>query len=228
MVHRLLGCAAVVRAFVFLGPAPVAAQTRSASAKKWIAPRTPDGQPDLQGIWSNATITPLERPNELAGKEFFTEQEAAEYEKRIVEGGNRDRRGSDAASDLRGAYNEAWFDRGTKVVPSRRTSLVVDPRDGKIPPLTLEAQKAAAARAEAAKHPPDGPEDFPLLVRCILWPTAGPPMLPTQYNNNYQILQSPGYVTILIEMIHDVRIIPLDGRPRVDKKIRQWMGDSRG
>jgi hypothetical protein len=217
MTHRFL-------AFVFLGLAPVVGQT----ARKWTAPRTPDGQPDLQGIWSSATITPLERPKELAGKEFFTEQEAAEYEKRIVEGGNRDRRGRDAASDLGGAYNEAWFDRGTKVVQSRRTSLVVDPPDGKIPPLTPEGQKAAAARAEVAKRPPEGPEDLALLVRCILWPTAGPPMLPTAYNNNYQILQSPGYVTILIEMIHDVRIIPLGGRPHIAKNIRQWMGDSRG
>src|SRR5438445_9848572 len=101
-----------IRAHVCVpGPMPVAGQ----APKKWTARRTPDGQPDLQGIWSNATITPLERPNELAGKAFLTEQEAAEYEKRIVEGGNRDRRGSDAASDLRGAYNEAWFDRGTKV-----------------------------------------------------------------------------------------------------------------
>jgi hypothetical protein len=215
MVHRLLGSAAFVLALVFLGPAPVAGQ----AAK---------GQPDLQGIWSSATITPLERPKELAGKAFFTEQEAADYERRIVEGANRDRRGGDAASDLSGAYNEAWFDRGTKVVSSRRTSLEVDPPEGKIPPLTPSAQKAAAARAEVAKRPPEGPEDLPLLVRCILWPTAGPPMLPTQYNNNYQILQSPGYVTILIEMIHDVRIIPLDGRPHISKNIRQWMGDSRG
>jgi hypothetical protein len=228
MRHRSARSAAVVLAFVLPGLTPVAGQSRGAAAKKWTAPRTPDGQTDLQGTWSNATITPLERSKELAGKQFFTAQEAAEYEKRIVEGSNRDRRGSDAASDLVGAYNEAWFDRGTKVVPSRRTSLVIDPPDGKIPPLTERAQKDAAARAAAAKRAPDGPEDLPLLVRCILWPTAGPPMLPTAYNNNYQIFQSPGYVTILIEMIHDVRIIPLDGRPHLPKNIRQWMGDSRG
>src|SRR5436190_8889463 len=154
MTHRCLGSAAFVLAFVFLGPTTVTAQTRGAAAKRWTAPRTPDGQPDLQGIWTNATITPLERPKELAGKEFFTEQEAAEDEKKIVEGGNRDLRGRDAATDLGGAYNEAWFDRGTKVVPSRRTSLVVDPRDGKIPPLTREAQALGAARAEVAKRPP--------------------------------------------------------------------------
>ena len=198
------------------------------AAKKWTPPRTPDGQPDLQGMWSNATITPFERPKELAGKEFFTEQEAADYEKRIVKEGNRDIRGRDADADLKGAYNELWFDRGSKVVPTRRTSLVVDPRDGRIPPLTPEAQKMAVAREEIARRPPEGPEDLPLLARCLVWPTAGPPMLPTAYNNNYQILQSPGYVTILTEMIHDVRIIPLDGRPHIPETVRQWLGDSRG
>ncbi len=228
MSNRLLHSLACALAVVLLAPAPVAGQTRLAATKKWTAPRTPDGQPDLQGIWANATITPFERPKDLAGKEFFTEQEAAEDEKRIVQDSNRDRRGRDAEADLGGAYNELWFDRGAKVVPTRRTSLVVDPPDGKVPPLTPEAQKAAAARAERAKRPPEGPEDLALPVRCIVWPTAGPPMLPTAYNNNYQILQTPGYVTILIEMIHDVRIIPLDGRPHIPKNIRQWLGDSRG
>ena len=223
MSNRILDSVAFTLALVLLCPTPVAGQ-----GKKWIAPRTPDGQPDIQGIWTNATITPLERPKELAGKEVFTEQEAAEYEKRIVQNSNRDRRGRDSDSDLSGAYNELWFDRGAKVVPTRRTSLVVDPPDGKIPPLTPEAQRAAEARTEAAKRPPAGPEDLGLPVRCIVWPTSGPPLLPTAYNNNYQILQTPGYVTILIEMIHDFRIIPLDGRPHIAKNIRQWLGDSRG
>jgi hypothetical protein len=222
MKHAL----AFILAVVLL--APVTAQSRPAAPKKWNPSRTPDGQPDLQGIWSNATITPFERPKELAGKEFFTEQEATEYEKRIVQEGNRDLRGRDADADLKGAYNELWFDRGTKVVPTRRTSLVVDPPDGKVPPLTPEAQKMAAIREEIARRPPEGPEDLPLLVRCLVWPTVGPPMIPTAYNNNYQILQTPGYVTILTEMIHDVRIIPLDGRPHIPENIRQWLGDSRG
>jgi hypothetical protein len=207
---------------------PVGGQSRPVGASKWQAPRTPFGQPDLQGIWSNATITPFERPPELAGKEFFTEQEAAEYEKKVVREGNRDRRGDNADADLKGAYNEVWFDRGAKVVPTLRTSLVVDPPDGKIPPLTPAARKAAAAREKIARRPPEGPEDLPLLVRCLVWPTVGPPMLPTAYNNNYQILQAPGYVAILTEMIHDVRMIPLDGRPHIPANIRQWLGDSRG
>src|SRR5258707_11403333 len=123
MKHRFLhSTAALALTLAAVSLVPVAAQTRLTSPTKWTQPRTPDGQPDLQGIWSNATITPFERPKELAGKEFFTEQEAAEYEKRVVQESNRDRRGSDADGDLRGAYNELWFDRGAKVVPTRRTS----------------------------------------------------------------------------------------------------------
>ena len=103
--------------------APADGQSRAASPKKWTTPRTPDGHPDLQGIWTNATITPFERPREFAGKEYFTEQEAAEYEKKVVAENNRDRRGRDAIADVGGAYNEFWYDRGTKVVPTRRTSI---------------------------------------------------------------------------------------------------------
>jgi len=187
------------------------------------------GQPDLQGYWSSATLTPLERPAELAGKPFLTEQEAAAYEKQLLQTGNRDRREANAETDVGRAYNEFWFERGNKVVGTRRTSLIVDPPDGRIPPLMPEAQKRAdAARVYARQHPADGPEDRGLPERCLLWPTAGPPMLPGGYNNNYQIIQSPGYVVILVEMIHDVRIIPLDGRPHLGSSVRQWMGDSRG
>src|ERR1700676_363707 len=193
-----------------------------------LAPTPADGQPDLQGIWTNATITPLERPKELAGKEFFTEKEAVEYERRVLDESNKDRRDGSPEADVGRAYNDSWWDRGTKVVPTRRTSIVVDPADGRVPPLTAEAQKAAAARAAARRRPAAGPEDRDLAERCILWPTAGPPMLSSAYNNNYQILQTPGYVVIFIEMIHDVRIIPLDGRPHLASNIRQWLGDPRG
>jgi hypothetical protein len=193
----------------------------------WIVAATAT-QPDLQGIWTNATITPLERPKDLVGKEFFTEKEVAEYEKRVLDESNKDRRDGSPEADVGRAYNESWWDRGTKVVPTRRTSIVVDPPDGRIPPLTAEAQEAAAARAAALRRPAAGPEDRGLPERCILWPTAGPPMLSSAYNNNYQILQTPGYVVILIEMIHDIRIIPLDGRPHLASNMRQWLGDPRG
>ena len=208
---------------VLIAPTPVAGQ-----AKTWNAPRTADGQPDLQGLWTNATITPLERPKDLAGKEFFTGDEAAAYEKRIMQNSNRDRRGDTPEADVAGAYNDFWFDRGDRIVPTRRTSLVIDPPDGRVPALTPEAQKAGAERAKISGRPPEGPEEMALTDRCLLWPTAGPPMLPSAYNNNYQILQVPGYVVILIEMIHDARVIPLDGRPHLPRQIRQWLGDSRG
>lgn len=200
----------------------------SFGANSWTSPRTPDGQPDLQGIWTNATLTPLERPAELAGKQFFTEPEAVEYEKQVLQKTNKDRRDGGAEADVGRAYNDAWWDIGTKIVSTRRTSLVIDPPDGKIPPLTPEAQARQAARVAAARRAPTGPEDRGLPERCIVWPTAGPPMLPSAYNNNYQILQTPGQVVILIEMIHDVRVIPLDGRPHLNANIRQWLGDPRG
>jgi hypothetical protein len=209
---------------VILVSFPAAAQT-----KTWNAPKTPDGQPDLQGTWTNATITPLERPADLAGKEFLTSQEAAEYEKQIAKANNADRRDLPPEGDVGLAYNDFWYNRGTKIVGTRRTSLIVDPPDGKVPPLTPAAQKVQDnLRAAARGHASDGPESRALTERCLLWPTAGPPMLPSFYNNNYQIVQSPGYVTILVEMIHDVRVIPLDGRPHVSANVREWMGDSRG
>ena len=214
----------IVLIAVLLIPAPAFAQS-----KPWTPPRTPDGQPDIQGTWTNATLTPLERPAEFAGKQVLTEAEVAEYEKRMAVQNDRDRRDGNAEVDAGRAYNDFWFERGTKVVGDSRTSLIVDPPDGRIPALTPEAQTKAAARAQHRKlHPADGPEDLGLPSRCLLWPTAGPPMLPGGYNNNYQIVQAPGYVMILVEMIHDARIIPLDGRPHVPQNIRQWMGDSRG
>jgi hypothetical protein len=192
-------------------------------------PRTPWGHPDLQGIWSSATITPFERPAEFAGKEFLTREEAAEFERRTIERTNRDRRDGSADADVARAYNDFWWDVGTKVVPTRRTSLVVDPPDGRIPPYTPEAQKRldAVAAARKLRGPADNPEDRNLWEQCI---TRGVPTvhLPQPYNNNYQIIQTRDHVVILAEMIHDARIIPIDGRPHLPKEIRQLMGDSIG
>jgi hypothetical protein len=226
-VFALLGALVFVIAAVFIVPVPAAGQSPSSAVKAWTPPRTPDGQPDLEGIWSNATITPLQRPPELAGKQFFTKEEAAEYEKKLIRQNNADLRdGRDADADIALAYNDSWYDRG-RLVATRRTSLIIDPPDGRIPPLTPEAQKREAARAEATgkRGPADSWTDRNLAERCI---TRGAPKMPGGYNNNFLIVQNPGYVAILQEMIHEVRVIPLDGRPHVNKNMRQWLGDSRG
>jgi hypothetical protein len=203
------------------------AQTRQAPAKAWSVPRTADNQPDLQGIWTNGTITPLERPREFAGKQFLSPAEAAEYEKQVRERNHGDRRDANPDADLATGYNDFWWDRGTKVVSTLRTSLIFDPPDGRIPALTEDAQRRAAARAEARKlHPADGPENLTLADRCIARP--GPPMAPAGYNNNHQIVQNAEYVVIYSEMMHDARIIPVGPRPHLPNNVRQWFGDPRG
>jgi hypothetical protein len=194
-------------------------------------PRATGGHGDLEGTWNFSTITPFERPAEFAGKEFLTDAEAAEYEARTAQRNNRDTREQSADADVASAYNEFWWDRGihaARVHGRIRTSLVVDPPDGRIPALTPEAQRRAAARAEARRqHPADGPEDRSLGERCLLF-NAGPPMAPGPYNNYVQILQTPDHVVIVNEMIHDSRVVPLDGRPHLPAGIRRLLGDSRG
>jgi hypothetical protein len=199
-----------------------------------------DGHPDMQGIWTYSTLTPLERPREFAGKEVLSEQEAAAYVKRLLQSRNVDNdretaptargivNGSVETADLANAYNEFWWDRGTGLVKTRRTSIVTDPPDGKIPALTPAAKKKLAALEEASERPAQGPEDRPVSERCIVRPNSGPPMTPTGYNNNFRLIQAPGYVVILNEQIHDARIIPTDGRPHLPQNVRLWMGDSRG
>jgi len=187
--------------------------------------RTPWGDPDLEGIWTNATLTPLQRPPELASTPFFTAEEAARFERARLEQTNADR---PLPPGQVGAYNDAFFERGTRIVRSRRTSLIVDPPDGRIPSLTPAAQNHVDARQRReAASPADGPEDRWLTERCILF-GASVPMLPEPYNNNYRIVQSPGYVTILTEMNHDARIIPLDGRAPLSPRVQQWTGEARG
>jgi hypothetical protein len=218
--RRNKGFAAVV-AMIGLTSVAVAGQAANSSSK--TVPRTPWGDPDLQGIWSIATITPFERPTALADKQVLSEEEAADLERQTLKTTNQDRRdGAGTDADVARAYNDFWWDRGTKVVSTRQTSLVVDPPDGRVPALTPEGQQRATARAARGY---DSWEDRSLWERCI---TRGLPMIPGPYNNNYQILQTPGYVVVLHEMIHDARIIPLDGRPHLGQAVRQWFGDSRG
>jgi hypothetical protein len=219
---------AAVIAVMVLTPFPVTGQARPGTAKPSTPPRTPDGQPDLQGVWSFATLTPLERPAELAGKQVLTEQEAAEFEKRTLERSDADRRDGGTDADVARAYNNFWYDRGTKIVGTRRTSLIVDPPDGRIPPLTPEAQNRLSALAEVRRRPAASWEDRSPGERCVHHPKAGPPITPGGYNNNIQLFQTAALVAILNEQIHDTRIVPLDGRPHLGPHIRQWMGDSRG
>ena len=220
-MRRALPAAVIV---LVLLPALHSAQTRV-----YTAPRTPDGHPDFQGVWTNVTVTPLERPADLKDKAFFTPQEAAAFEKQVVERNNADRRDGGAEADVGRAYNDAWYDRGTKVVKTLRTSLLVDPPDGHLPPMVPEALKRQQERLALNRgHQFDGPENRSLAERCLIWPTLGPPMLPSFYNNNYQIVQGPGYVAILVEMVHDVRIIRTDGSPHLPSSVRLWMGDPRG
>jgi hypothetical protein len=200
---------------------------RSASADAPAAA----ANPSLEGVWNFSTLTPLERPSEFAGKPALTDAEAAEHEKRLLERNNRDRRNSSPEADVGDAYNEFWWDRGTHLatVGGRKlTSLIVDPPDGRIPPLTAEGQRRADARAaDRREHAADGPENRSLGERCLMF-NAGPPMLSGPYNNYVQIFQFATHVVILNEMIHDARIVPLDGSPHPPAAIRRWQGDSRG
>jgi hypothetical protein len=220
-VHRALVAAVII---MILLPALHIGQTKTYTPLK-----TADGHPDFQGVWTNVTITPLERPADLKDKTFFTRQDAAIYEKQVVERNNADRRDGGSDADVSRAYNDAWWDRGTKVVKTLRTSLIADPPDGRVPAMLPEAAKRQQERlAQNRGRQFDGPENRSLSERCLVWPTLGPPMLPSFYNNNYQIVQGPGYVAIIVEMIHDARIIPTDGRPHAPSNVRLWMGDPRG
>lgn len=219
-----IGCVAAIPA---AGQARLSAKPPAAASKNeghWTPPRTADGHPDLQGTWTNATNKPLERPKELGGKEFYSEQEFAEVSKKGYLG-------------ERNAQPEAHYDFSqfgmdamqAKFALNLRTSLIVGP-EGRVPPMTAEAVKRNAERAALAKgHEFDSAQSRGLMERCIIYgQQEGPPMLPPMYNNNMEIVQSPGYVAILNEMYHDARNIPTDGSAHLPASIRQWRGDSRG
>jgi hypothetical protein len=240
MNHRFLVVVSgllVSGAVVWLATIHVAGQTGSAgartngrSAKPYVTPRTPDGHPDLQGFWSNTTITPLERPKNVT-KEFFTREEALEAARRAAaEESEQTEPGT--VADVHYDFTQFGLDRSQSAIAlNLRTSLIVDPQDGRLPPLSAEGQRRGAERAAARKSrggPHDAVQNEPLGARCILMDRNGPPMLGGAYNNSYQIMQAPGYVMILTEMLHDVRMIPLDGRPHLPANVRQWTGSSRG
>ena len=209
-----------------------AAPARAANTAAYVK-KTPWGDPDLQGVWNDATSTPLQRP---AGKgETVSGSEANLFEEQLANDLSRDRRDGGPEVDVNRAYNEHWMDaRRLKITNDRRTSLIVDPPDGRLPPtvpISAERQKiraerqAAGARFQAGM--PNVATEMSLPIRCIIR-TDSPPYLPTIYNNDFQIYQSPGYVVIQPEMIHSARIIPLDGRPHIGSTLKQWLGDTRG
>ena len=240
MSRKCLAALLTVMAVALLVPAPTAGQAPTAAADNWTPPRTPDGQPDLQGVWASDSATPLERPEQLADKPFLTDEELATLQARAAELFDGETDAAFGESVFRavlenaesfssrdtqtGNYNQFWLiDRWF----DNRTSLIVDPPDGRISPLTPEAQQREQARAAARRprsEPPNGPEDLGSM-RCL---GGRVPMTGRGYNSNYQIVQTPGYVAILMEMMHDTRIIPLDGHPHFSPAIREDLGDSRG
>jgi hypothetical protein len=229
--------------FVLLAASFAQAQTApaktTAAPKKWTPPRTADGQPDLQGVWANNNVTPFERPAALAGKPFLTDAEVAALKAKASDlfSGDGDAAFGDdvfnavvtgaqkftSSDTTTGNYNQFWIaDRDF----DNRTSLITDPPDGRLPPLTPEAQKKRPSpQVDRTQRGTDGPEDRSLSERCI---TFGAPRIQAAYNSYFQIFQTRDYVTILMETIHDARIIPLDGRPHIGQGIRQWLGDSVG
>jgi hypothetical protein len=223
MKHRLRCWPLLVA--VACGAGAIHAQTAASPAAKsdWKVPRMPDGHPDFQGLWTNATNKPLERPKELGAKEFYTPEEMVEVNKKGYLG--------ERAFQPEAHYDFSQYGMDAlqaKFAPNFRTSLIVGP-EGRIPPMTPEGAKRNADRAAAAKgHEFDGPENRSLLERCLVFgDQEGPPMLPPMYNNNMEIVQAPGTVAIFNEMIHDVRLLPTDGRPHVAGSVRLWRGDSR-
>lgn len=234
---RLLALSSVGVAALSLGAAPVAAQSSApAKAKTSKVPRTPWGKPDLGGIWDFRTVTPLERPVELGNKATMTEQEAAEFAKAAVDARDADKNrakeqrrvvnGTAETEDVALAYNNFWWDRGTKVVGTLRTSLIVDPPNGRLPEMTPEGKARVDDEDMRRERPAWGPEDRSVGERCILGFNSGPPMTPAAYNMNVQIFQTENTVALLNEMVHNARIVPVDGRESA--KVPQWVGTSKG
>lgn len=232
--HRFLtsgGIAAAVSAVTLLTANLVGAQVLDPRpVDGYTVPRTADGQPDFEGFWSNATYTPLQRRDGVAG-EFYTAEEVAAIEARALERESAQTVPGTTA-DVHYDFTQFGLDRSQATLATGlRTSLIFDPPDGRIPPRTAEGQRIIAQRDEEARLRGgryDAVENMNVGERCLIMRGSGPPMMDAGYNSNYQIVQNRDYVMILVEMIHDARIIPLDGREQADAKIRQWMGTSRG
>ncbi len=217
------------RSLTLIAVALLAAAPLSAQTKKWTPARMADGHPDLQGFWTNSSYTPLERPKGVT-KEFYTKEEAQEIEKKSA-AQESEQTVPGTIADVHYDFTQFGLDRSQSAhALSLRTSMIFDPPDGKLPPLTPEGQKRAAERAEEAKRVGrwDSAQSNELDDRCMIFLGAGPPMLPAGYNSNYQIVQTRDYVMILFEQNHDVRVVPLESKPHLARNMRQWTGDSRG
>ena len=223
MSHRVLTALFIPIAILLWAPLSLAGQQPAAAGGTWSAPQTPWGHPDLQGTWSNASTTPLERPPDLADKQVFTDEERAA--RNLTAGLSDDRPSGDPV----GFYNDYWLEQGDL---STRTSLIVDPADGRLPPATPVEQQRQRTRMSSGSAIAGlrfaSWEDFNALDRCITRGLPGAMMPGVFYNHNYLIVQTPDYVAIAIEMVHDVRIIPLHERPALPAAIGQWLGASRG
>ena len=229
------GTAVLLVSSVYLsGQAPGAAgarASRTSAAAATAIPRTPDGKPDMQGYWTNQTFTPLERPAQFKDKAFFTPEEAAAWAKRGIDNIVDQPRGAEVTRDAEIHYDDAiWMLEGYAKGAMLRTSIITDPADGRIPPMNEEGQKRAQQRAAERKQIGqfDSAQARSLSERCIYWAHEGPPLLPTGYNSNLQIVQAPGTFVVTPEMMPVARIIPYDGRPAIGKAIRAYRGDSRG
>ena len=195
-------------------------------------PQTVWGAPDLQGVWDFRTITPLERPENLGDKAFLTQEEAAQREQSAVDRAtrlwDREARRTEAGGNV-GGYNNFWMDQGTNVIGTRRTSLIIDPPNGRLPEVTETGRaRAAANRGSFSSDLPASYTDLSNSDRCLMGFNAGPPITPAAYNQNVQLFQTPDHLVMLTEMVHTVRVIPLDGTPPLVEGLRQLSGDSRG
>jgi hypothetical protein len=219
-----------VLAIAFAVVLTAASAVAQAPAKKYTSPRTPDGQPDLQGYWTNSTYTPLERPKGVT-KEFYTKEEAAKIEKDAAERESEETTPGTVA-DVHYDLTQFGLDRSQSTFASNmRTSIITDPADGHIPPMNASGQKRTAERAAERKRmgaTTDQVENMPLGTQCLVMGGSGPPLQNAGYNATYQIVQGQGYVLLLTEMIHDVRLIPIDGRQHLPQNVRQWFGSSIG
>ena len=241
--RQLLPKAGLMAALVFSIAA--SSEAKQAESTSYEPPRNSLGQPNLQGVWDFRTLTPLERPKSLGDKAVFTAEEQAIFRAAAVDATDVDKlrektAKTDAATDIEGAYNNFWMDYGTTMNEDRRTSLIVNPKNGRLPKLSKKALTQLKTN-RLRNYPvrdivsigltnflPVGPEALGLSERCLLSFNAGPPLNPSAYNNNLRIIQTPKHVVIFTEMIHDARIVPIDGSPHLPTEMTKWTGDSRG